>query len=193
MRRNVCFEIAAQINSFSISVDAPGTIKEFDPTKLQKLFDEIVSTFQFVGPVKDGSNWKVSRGRDTGCGTFEYPADATLRLTAQNFFDRPGSDRITCSITFPCRGRDYTLAVKEMVGDPTRTNAWLKKSGYPPLENTNVSGVSQVLTDQQAGPYHYVYCPGEIFIFSVADTDGHILSPGGDPIYRHWLASLQVN
>jgi hypothetical protein len=190
--QNVCFEIETQIDGVSMSVYDPGTIKEFDSEKLEKLFDEMVPTFQFVGPVKDGPNWKVFR--DDGCGgTFEYPVGVTIRVNAEYSNARYDSDRIMCSHSFSDHGRDYTLAVKANLPDESKLQAWLKSSGHPGLEKAKIVQKSQWYTDYEEGPYRYIYGQGTLFILSVSNPAGHVISPGDDSIYRHWLASFQVD
>jgi hypothetical protein len=189
--QNVCFEIAARIADVSLGAFDPGTIKSLDPAKLNRLLEQMVHTFQFVGPVKDGPDWKVSY--DSGCGgVFEYPAEDTVRVVAEYSNGRENSDQVTCARAFTHQERDYTVAVKERAGYHAQIDAWLKSSGYPGIEHVRAVDNSQLFTDYDAGPYHYLYRQGEIFIFSVSDTAHHVISPGGDRVYRHWLASFKV-
>jgi hypothetical protein len=185
-RQGVCFEMKTGINTVSLGVYDPGTLKPFHPEKLRLLLRDMADTFRFIGPVKYGAAWKISR--DSGCGgTFEYPADATAQITAENIASRPNSDRITCSRSFTFGGRDYTLDVKNGRVD----DAWLKSSGYVPLNNAMVVSRSAHYTDYQAGSYYYVYRPGLIYIFSASGPEHRAIDPESDPIYRHWLASFR--
>jgi hypothetical protein len=189
--QNICFEIATETAYVSLAGVDPGTVKAFNPAKLTKLLDEMVHTFQFVGPVKDGSDWNVSR--DSGCGgTFEYPAGEAVRVLDEYSNGRENLDQITCSRAFTHQGRDYTLAVKVNLREEYLLDRWLLSSGYPGLENAKVVSKSQQYTDYIAGRYYYVYRPGEVYIFSVSDSAHRVLSPEGDPVFRHWFGSFKV-
>ncbi|HEY3988692.1 MAG TPA: hypothetical protein VGM02_05285 [Acidobacteriaceae bacterium] len=189
--QNVCFEIAAQIASASFGSFEPGSVKEFHPARLRQLLDQVVHTFRFTGPVKDGADWKVSR--DGGCGgTFEYPASDTVRVLAEYSNGSENSQRITCSRAFTHQGRAYTLAVKANLREEYLLDRWLKSSGYPGLDNAKVVSKSRYYTEHTAPPCYYIYGQATVFIFSVSDPDGRAVAPGDDPIYRHWLASFKV-
>lgn len=185
--QNVCFEIRSQIDTVSLGVYDPGTLKPFHPARLESLFGQVMHTFRFVGPVKDGAAWKVSR--DNGCGgTYEYPADAPAEIVVDNTAAPSGSNRIACSRTFTYRDRNYTLDVKSGPVD----DVWLKSSGYPPLKDATVVDRSARYTEYQAGPYHYIHGGGNLYIFSASDGNRRAIDPGDDPIYRHWLASFKT-
>lgn len=186
-RNSVCFELKSGISTVSLGVYDPGTLKPFHPAKLNTLLRDMAHSFRFVGPVKYGAGWKVSR--DSGCGgVFEYPADAGDQIVVENIADHPKSDRITCSRSFTFGGRQYTLDVKSGSID----DAWLTSSGYPPLKDARVVDRSAHYTDYQTGSYYYVYRPGQIFIFSVSGPEHRPIDPGDDPVYRHWLASFKT-
>jgi hypothetical protein len=189
--RNVCFEIATGTAYVSLAGFDPGTVKSFNPAKLTQLLREMVYTFRFVGPVRDGPGWQVSH--DSGCGgTFEYPAGGAVRVLAESSSGRENLAQITCSRAFTHQGRDYTLAIKVNLPEEYLLDRWLKSSGFPGLENAKVVSKSQQYTGYIAGPYYYVYRPGEVYIFSVSDAAGHVASPRGDPVFRHWFGSFKV-
>ncbi|HEX6495593.1 MAG TPA: hypothetical protein VF018_08930 [Acidobacteriaceae bacterium] len=189
--QNVCFEVASLIASSSFAAFETGSLKEFHPDRLSRLLDQVVHTFRFTGPVKDGADWKVSR--DSGCGgIFEYPASDTIRVLAEYTNGAENSERITCSRAFTHKGRNYTLAAKIMSSEEYLLDRWLKASDYPTLDNAKVVSRSHSSTDYIAPPYYYVHAQTMVFIFSVSGPDGHPIPPGEDPIYRHWLASFKV-
>jgi hypothetical protein len=189
--QNVCFEVAAMIASTSFGAYDPGAIKEFHPAKLEKLLGQMVHTIHFSGPVRDGPDWKVSRG--SGCGgVFEYPAEDTVRVVAEYSNGRENSDQVTCARAFTHQRRDYTLAVKVNLREEYLLDRWLLSSGYPGLENAKVVSKSQQYSDYIAGRYYYVYRPGAVYIFSVSDSAHRVLSPEGDPVFRHWFGSFKV-
>ena len=185
--QNVCFEIRTQINTVSLGAYDPGTLKPFHPARLNALLRDMAHTFRFVGPVKYGVAWKVSR--DSGCGgTYEYPADAAAEIVVDTVGDLSNSDRMTCSRSFTFGGRRYTLDVKSGNVD----DEWLKSRGYPPLKDAMVVSKSAHYTDYRAGSYYYVHGQAQLFIFSVSDANHRAVDPGDDPIYRHWLASFKA-
>jgi hypothetical protein len=79
---NVCFEVAVATAWTNIANYDPGEIKAFDSTELNKLLDRMVHTFKFVAAAKDGSGWKVYDDIECG-GSFEYPADETVRTITE--------------------------------------------------------------------------------------------------------------
>jgi hypothetical protein len=187
--QNVCFEVAVRIAQTTFENYEPGTIKRFDPTKLEQLLDNVVHTFRFVGPVEDGSEWNVFH--DSGCGgAFEYPENSTVQTTIEYSASSDRSNGVTCSRHFTHQGRDYTISTKTNLGLPGRLDAWLKSSGYPALANATLS--SGHFTEYDADPYCYIiYDQSMVYILSVSDASHHIISPQDDPIFRHWLSSFK--
>jgi hypothetical protein len=189
--QNVCFEIAVGVEKVSTGAFDPGAIKEFDSTRLDKLLDEMVHTFKFVGTVKDGPGWKVFF--DSACGAvFEYPEGDTVRTTVEDSKARSESNEITCSQSFTHHGLDYTVAAKSNLLDKSKFEAWLKLSGYPDLSKATVMATSERSTEYKAEPYYYIFRPGIVFIFSVSDAEHRVIIPHDDRVFTHLLNSFKV-
>ena len=154
--QNVCFEIAVGVTTVSTGALDPGAIKEFDPAKLDRLLDQMVHTFKFVGPVKDGPGWKLYS--DAMCGAvFEYPEGDTILTAVEYSKDRFDSDEITCSRYFTDHGLKYTIAQKANLKGKSAFETWLKSSGYPDLSKAIVAATSKYYTEYEAAPYYYVF------------------------------------
>jgi hypothetical protein len=170
--------------------DEPG-IKQFDDKELNKILNEMVHTFRFIGDVVDGPAWKVFS--DWGCGgSFEYPDGDTVVKTIE--YSQAGyySNDITCSQYFSNDGRDYTVAVKVQINDVSKLNTWLKSLGLPDLSTAQVVSKSTSWTEYQVEPYVYVFGQNTVFILSVSDSEHRAITPNGDRVFSHLMKSFRM-
>jgi hypothetical protein len=187
--QNVCFEIAVGIAETSLGAFDPGTVKKFNASRMDKLLDEMVRTFRFVGPVVDGAGWEPYR--DTGCGGFfEYPKGSTVIVTVE--YSQTGfySNEIMCSQYFSIGGLDYTVAVKNMM-DGSHLDAWLRSSGYPDLSKARVAMKSTSWIRYDAEPYYYIFGESKLYIFSVSNSKHEVVSPHGDSVFAHLVRTFK--
>jgi hypothetical protein len=188
--QNVCFEIAVGIAVTNAIADEPG-IKKIDERKLDKVLDEMVHTFRFIGDVVDGPAWKVYNDGECG-GSFEYPDGDTVVKTIE--YSQVGyySNDITCSEYFTNDGRNYTVAVKVRIRDVSQLNIWLKSAGLPDLSKAEVVTESTSWTEYQAEPYFYVFGQGRVSILSVSDSKHVVAAPTGDRVFLHLVKSFRT-
>lgn len=187
----VCFEISAATAQSSLGAFDPGTVKAFDSGKLDGILDQMVHTFKFEGPVKDGADWDVYYDGMCG-GIYEYPRGETIRTTTEYSEAGYHSNAITCSRHFTHNGLDYTIAVKVNLGDRGGLEAWLRSSDYPNLVNAEALAGSKYCSAYKTGPYYYIFGQTTLFILSVSDAKHSVVTAFNDPVFRHLFKSFKV-
>jgi hypothetical protein len=188
----VCFELAANVAGVNSANFEPGTIKEFDESKLDKQLDATVDTFRFTGPVVDGPAWSVYNNADVG-GTFEYPDRDTVVRSVEYSPERQASSDITDSLYFSDNGLNYFVTAKADLRDKNALDAWLKSSGYPDLSNAQELRHSDSFTEYRAGNYRYVFEPGMLYILGASDQQHNVVAPPDNVVFRHFLCSFKPN
>ena len=188
----VCFEIALGIAASSMGSYDPGTIKQFDGRRLETELSQMVHTFKFVGPVKDGPAWSVYHNNMVG-GAFEYPEGATVsqpvEYSTQNFY----SDEVSDAVSFFDRGLNYTITTKVNLKDESAMERWLKLTGYPPISEARIRSRSRYYTKYEAGFYYYVVGQNTLYILSVSDGKKLPVDPKTAPVFCHFLDSFKAN
>src|SRR5215469_6174075 len=188
----VCFELAGNVAGVNSGNFEPGTIKEFDESKLDKQLDAIVSAFRFTGPVVDGPAWSLYHNADVG-GTFEYPDRDTVVRSIEYSPERQASNEITASLFFSDSGLNYFVAAKADLRDKDALDTWLKSSGYPDLSNARELRHSAFFTEYRAGNYWYVFEPNMLYILGASDQRHNVVAPPDNLVFRHFLHSFKPN
>jgi hypothetical protein len=187
----VCFEVSTATAQSSLGAFDPGTVKAFDAGKLDRILDQMVHTFKFEGPVKDGSEWDVYYDGMCG-GIYEYPRGETIQTTVEYSQAGYDSNAITCSRHFTHHGLDYTVAAKVHLVDKGRLEAWLRSSSYPALSKVEVLASSKYCAEYKAGPYYYIFVQSTLFILSVSDPNHAVVAAFGDPVFGHLFNSFKA-
>ena len=138
----VCFEVALVTAQSDLSgqdmKDAglrpanPGTLR-----RLTAAMNQMLESFAFVGPVKDGAGWSRFNGSDCG-EEFEYPASAAVENVVPSspfLFNAWG---LSCLDRFTYGGRQYAVAAKENLLTRDAMDEWLGAAGFPRLSEMNV-------------------------------------------------------
>lgn len=190
--QGVCFEVVANISATSFSVFDPGTIKRFDPARLDGELGAIVNTFRFVGPVVDGPAWQVYHNPFVG-GSFEYPDGDSMVVSIKYSNERFQSNEITDSRYFIDHGLRYVVSAKGNLRDKNALQAWLQSSSYPDLSKAHELTQWRRFSEYRAGDYYYIYGPITLYILSVMDQHGKVLPPDNDRVFRHLLNSFKID
>jgi hypothetical protein len=188
----VCFELAVNVAGVNSANFEPGTIKEFDESKLDKQLDATVNSFRFTGPVVDGSAWRSYHNEDVG-GTFEYPDRDTVVKSIEYSMERQSSNEITDSAYFSDDGLNYFVSTKVGLRDKDALDAWLRQSGYPDLNKAQELRRSSLFTEYKVGNYWYVFGQAALYILGASDQQHNVVAPPDNVVFRHFLHSFKPN
>jgi hypothetical protein len=188
--QGVCFGLVANVAGVSMGVFDPGTVRQFNSTRLDAELGAIVNTFRFVGPVVDGPAWQVYHNPFVG-GSFEYPDRDSVVVSIQYSDERSHSNELTDSRYFVDHGLRYIISAKGNLRDKNALQAWLQSSSYPDLTKASEVTRWKRFSEYRAGDYYYIFSPITLYILSVTDQEGRVLPPDNDKVFRHLLNSFK--
>jgi hypothetical protein len=194
--QHVCFEVAlvtAQSNLTAQDMKDAG-LTPANPRTLKRLdtvMNEMMESFAFAGPVKDGARWSLFE--DRGCGAeFGYPAGMTVSNSTFPANFPSDSQGISCEQRFLFRGREYIVAAKTNLQDGVALDAWLQSAGFPGLKQMKLTVRGQAFTEYRNAEYTYIYRPDNLYILSVTDEKLSPLPSRGDAVFAHLLKSFRT-
>ena len=189
LHNGVCFELAAGISETSLGAYDPGAVKAFDAARLEKEFDQVVSTFRFTGPVRDGAAWQAYHNGDVG-GYFEYPDGDSVDRIVRYSDQRSDPDEIEDMACFADHGLNYCVAAKTALKDEAAVDRWLKSAGYHGLKEAREVGRSKYYVEYEAKDARYIFGQTMLYILSVSDHTKSRVDSRGAPLFDHFLKSF---
>lgn len=191
----VCFEVAlvtAQSDISPTQYDEYG-IHPLDPNVLRAVqadMNQILESFVFKGPVRDGADWKLYW--DVNCGDrYEVPAGATVHEVISDTPVVLVMPTVTCEQSFAYRSRIYTIAAKVNFSSEKQLNDWLISYGYPGLDQAMRRGAG--VFEYRAATMSYFVMRGRLYLFAVSSGNGKAEPMTNDPVFKHLLGSFRPN
>jgi hypothetical protein len=193
--QHVCFEIA--LNEALDDIGAPQykeaglhAVNQSAHRAIQNQMQQMLESFAFVGPVRDGPAWRIYPDSESTCdGRFEVPIGAAVEEVNPSSSDGVYSSGVTCAVTFTDLGRLYLIAEAGDVHNSCDVDNWLAMSAFPGIAHARLlaDGVREYKSFDRA----YFWIRGELIVFAVSNPAGGS-PPQRDRVFDHLVGSFRM-
>jgi hypothetical protein len=190
----VCFEIAlnkafSDVGPEQYKEEGIHAVDQRAFRAVQTEMRQMLESFKFVGPVRDGADWRIYPDSESTCdGSFEIPIDAAVEEVNPASQDGVYSSGVTCALTFTERGRLYLIAENVDLGEPRQIDDWLARSAYPSLGHAHRLPNGTLVYKNSNLAYFVIR--HELIVFAVSNAEAGAPPIEHDPVFDHLVNSF---